>query len=412
MRTGRATLTNASSPMKPLSPIAKVAHGSRWPPPPTTTSSADQKPAPTNARRHASRKRAAEERELAGRERLGALDADALVDRDAVLEHDPRRDDDRALADRHALADAGAVGSVRVALLLGGERRERARVGAERGEEALVERARALVEGKQRRQRDVLGREPGKERVALLRFRCDRDQQRLDVLGGDEAAASRSARGRCRAARRAAAALRVTFAGPDGSGAASSALSRLGGGDLGVLLVRARRSRRRARPRRPTRRAGRACRRRALDLDRGLRGLDDAHGLALAHLDPVCHEPFASSADSRVRVLSREDDLEQRPQLLAAASASTACTTSSTPGSIASSSGRAAGMIPSCAATRRTGAAQVVPASLLHAGGDLGADAAGERPLLDGDEGCRCGRPTRAPDRGRAGAAGRARRPR
>ena len=61
------------------------------------------------------------------------------------------------------------------------------------------------------------------------------------------------------------------------------------------------------------------------------------------------------------------------------------------PGATASSSVGAAGMIPSRAAIRRTGARQVVPRLALHASRDLGADAARQRPLLDRDERPRAG---------------------
>ncbi len=79
-------------------------------------------------------------------------------------------------------------------------------------------------------------------------------------------------------------------------------------------------------------------------------------------------------ASSRVRTISSTSG--------APSSAMTASTTSSTLGSIASSSGRAEGMIPSRAAIRLDRRAQVAPRRLLHAGGDLGAEAAGQRPLL------------------------------
>ena len=54
MSTGRQTLTNASSPTNARSPIASVAHGSRWPPPPKRTERPPQIPEPRNARRQRS----------------------------------------------------------------------------------------------------------------------------------------------------------------------------------------------------------------------------------------------------------------------------------------------------------------------------------------------------------------------
>ena len=49
---------------------------------------------------------------------------------------------------------------------------------------------------------------------------------------------------------------------------------------------------------------------RRLDLDGGLRRLDDADGLACRHLGAVLDEPLREERVLRVRVLAREDDLE------------------------------------------------------------------------------------------------------
>src|SRR5437764_1028192 len=59
-------------------------------------------------------------------------------------------------------------------------------IGAELGEESLVERALGFVEVEERGQRDVLGREPGEDRVELQRAALRGTDKRLDVGGGDE----------------------------------------------------------------------------------------------------------------------------------------------------------------------------------------------------------------------------------
>src|SRR5439155_19013449 len=89
--------------------------------------------------------RVPEPAQLAHREDLRALDPAALLDPRTVPEHDAGRDDHRAAAELDAPADPRAGPAVRRELLLGGSCAESVRIGAQLGEERLVERAVPVV---------------------------------------------------------------------------------------------------------------------------------------------------------------------------------------------------------------------------------------------------------------------------
>ena len=140
--TGRQTFTNASSPTNARSPIARVAHGSRWPPPPMRTERPPR--SPRRGRRGGSGARGRRRTARARRSRRPPRTRRrARPELDAVRDDDARRDDERALAEVDVVADlpprtrAGACtlsagGSARNVVLLTqeplvGRRLERAR---------------------------------------------------------------------------------------------------------------------------------------------------------------------------------------------------------------------------------------------------------------------------------------------
>ena len=108
----------------------------------------------------------AEARQRPDCEHLVALDVAVVTDLDAVLEHDSRGDDDRALAEPHAVPDRRAVAAIGVAALVGGERSEGVRIGAQRLEETLVELPFGLRQLEQRGQAHALERDASRRAPA------------------------------------------------------------------------------------------------------------------------------------------------------------------------------------------------------------------------------------------------------
>ena len=383
MSTGRQTLTNASSPTNARSPTVSVAHGSRWPPPPKRTERPPQIPAPRNARRQRS-SRSGPNCESSP---IATTSSQTTVARGPSFTpssiDDARRRDERSLAQVDALADPGAGvaqqprpcrpdDSARNASCSSAPRKAESRAPV------------GLSELECRRQRHAFRRDACKDRAGCRRRRrlLPRDQL-LDVLLRDEpalvdlgevdAVELRELDGLARGLAVAGGGLRRRLRlcprvdRCELIGGLGDVRDRLAELDLDLLAVELDD---RAVPWR-------------LDLDGRLRRLDDAHRLPGRHLGAVLDEPLSEERVLGVGVLAREDDLEH---YRAPSSDMTASTTSSTLGSIASSSGRAEGMIAVARGDPLDGRAQVAPCRLLDAGGDLGAEATGQRSFLRGHE--------------------------
>ena len=308
--TGRHTLTNASSPTNARSPIARVAHGSRWPPPPIRTERPPQIPDPRKARRQRSSRSAPNCDSSPIANGLLAHDGRPWPERHAVGDHDARRDDQRVRLRDRRLPRCTAPASRSAATLSVGDSARNDSWSSDSRNDG-IERAGGLVEIEGLRQRDAVRgnareRRSGRGRGASLL----RDDQLLDVLLRDEAALldrrevdpvqlgeldrlpRRLPVARRRLRRRLLLGLRVDRRElVRGLRDVGDRLAQL---DLDVVAVELH-----DRPR-----AGR------LHLDRRLRRLDDADGLARGDLRAILDEPLREERVLGVRVFARENDLE------------------------------------------------------------------------------------------------------